>query len=303
MSVELVVIIPTSGQSLELLARTLASLDACDRPEGYRGTIVVENGSHSYAKHVVDEYKGCLSAEYIFMPRPGKNVALNEALSHVPDRTLALFADDDIRLDRYVLRSYTEAAEDRSVRMFFGGPTSVDYEVEPPSWLVTFLPLSARGWQWSGPNLNVDRPEFLGFNWAAFVEDIRAVGGFNPALGPGTNTLTTVGDETEMQQRLLTHQIKGRYVPGAKVWHYVPVARSSPEWVLDRAFRSGISKGLHWPEGLRLFGLPPIAYWWLAKAHVRRVLALFANERFRFKATYCDRLNRGLLEGFQKAKA
>ena len=64
----------------ELLARTLASLTQCRRPEGFRGTLVVENGLRGGAEQVVREAAATLEARYLFESVGNKSLALNAAI-------------------------------------------------------------------------------------------------------------------------------------------------------------------------------------------------------------------------------
>src|SRR5687768_34238 len=172
----LVVILATAGRS-DLLERTLTSLSACERPEAYRETIVVENGGQNGAEAVVARFSKQLSARYLYAARGNKSFALNCALETIGD-TLIFFTDDDVRLDPRVLNAYAQRSERYPQGRFFGGPTSVDYEQEPPAWLKRYLPTSAVGWEWKESSDTVNKAAFLGFNWAAFARDIRAAGGF-----------------------------------------------------------------------------------------------------------------------------
>jgi GT2 family glycosyltransferase len=114
-----------------------------------------------------------------------------------------------------------------------------EYEDTPPAWLVEFLPISARGydssptsWEW-----------FLGFNWAAYGDDLKRVGGFDERLGPG-GICGGIGDETELQMRLRAVGLNARYVPDALVHHWIPRDRCSPEWVLRRRYSYGVLTAL-----------------------------------------------------------
>ena len=235
----LTVLIPTHGRS-ELLARTLATLGACRLPPTYRETVVIENGPAAGAEGVVASASAvhpALRLRYLHVERANKSHALNEALETVGDG-LVVFFDDDVRLDPGVLEAYAAAAGvERNA--FFGGSVRIDYEEEPPHWLVPYMPYSARGFELD----STDRPgEYLGFNWAAFSGDICAAGGFDPAYGPGSPTGAT-GQETRMQYQLSKRGVKPVDVPGAVVWHYVPRERCSEEWLVRRRFRSGMELG------------------------------------------------------------
>jgi glycosyltransferase involved in cell wall biosynthesis len=185
---------------------------------------------------------GWLHAAYRFHPQGNKSAALNAALSELSDE-LVLFFDDDVRFSPQVLAAYYEAASTASARSYFGGPTAVDYEVVPPEWLRELLPLSAKGFSWSNGKF-VDRPCFLGFNWAAFANDLKQHGGFRIEFGPADVERCPTGGETMMQIDLMHAGFRGVYVPQALVWHFVPAERCSPEWLLDRSYRNGIQLGL-----------------------------------------------------------
>lgn len=234
------VLIPTHGRPT-LLGRTLESLAACHLPESYRETVIVENGSRAGAEVVVAEMAEAhphLRLRYLHVERANKSYALNEALATVGEG-LAVFFDDDVRLEPGVLEAYAEAAEAHPERAFFGGSFGCDYEERPPDWLLPLLPFSARGVQLP----TTERPpEYLGFNWAAYVSDIEAVGGFNPDFGPGSPT-GAAGQESDMQRRLRQAGAQDVDIPEAFVWHFVPRARCSPEWAMKRAFRTGLTYG------------------------------------------------------------
>jgi glycosyltransferase involved in cell wall biosynthesis len=171
--------------------------------------------------------------------RGNKSYALNEALDTIDDG-LVVFFDDDVKVHPSALSAYQEAAVEEESEAYFGGPVRVIREEDPPEWLVPFLPYSAKGY-----DLENDRMwnEYLGFNWAAYLEDLVALGGFDMRFGPGS-PLGASGQESDMQQRMLDKGMEGRDVPGALVWHYVPESRCNPEWVLSRTFHDGVRDGI-----------------------------------------------------------
>ena len=237
----LTALIPTHGRPT-LLGRTLASLAACRLPEGYREAVVVENGIRAGAEAVVAEAAGAhphLSLRYMHVERANKSHALNEALATVEDG-LVVFFDDDVRLEPGVLEAYAEAADETGAGHYFGGSMGVDYEHEPPDWVRRLLPLSARGVDLREPHR--EWHVYLGANWAAFTEDLRATGGFNDSYGPGSTSGAT-GQEADMQERLLARGVRQVDVPDALVWHYVPEERSSLRWLIRRKYRGGMQHG------------------------------------------------------------
>jgi len=131
MAQELKVVVPTHNR-VDLLRRTLDSLAGCRLPAIYSGTIVVENSPRQLAHDIVEACPETLRARYLYVSRPNKSHALNEALAEVPDETLIYFIDDDIRLSTNVLDNYAKAAEGIDGGVFFGGPFRVDCEQDPP---------------------------------------------------------------------------------------------------------------------------------------------------------------------------
>jgi hypothetical protein len=299
MSQNMRVIIATHG-SAPLLERTLDSLARCVRPASFGGVIVVENGSRGPAQQIALHYEASLGARYLHRAEPSKCAALNYALGSLGD-ALAIFADDDVRFAPEYLEAYAKAAAQcAGARRFFGGPTAVDYEAAPVDWLKKHLPYSARGWEWSG-GPDVDRPHFLGFNWAARVADLRAIGGFPEHLGPGAASGVSVGDENLVQRRLLASGLLGRYVPAARVWHYVPAAKCTPTWALERIYTTGVSSGINMQlRGVTLCGYPlSIGPRWIKGVVRRWVARTGGNEEFRFTAEGHWNYNRGFLRGLR----
>jgi GT2 family glycosyltransferase len=281
-----------------LLARTLACLAECRRPEGFAGTLVVENGRRAGTERVVRNAPASLDVRYLFEPAGNKSKALNAALAQVDDG-LVVFLDDDIRAGPDLLEVYARAARRAGAGQFFGGPVEPEYEEAPPAWLLEFLPKSARGWRPRDPADVKRHPLFLGFNWAAFATDLRGVGGFSEHLGPGSDA--GMGDEREMQLRMVAAGLEAEYVPQALVHHWVPRDRCSPQWALERAYRHGVGRGLLTPEDretLTIAGYPlalisqTMGRWW--RFQVRR---LGGDRARQFSAQVKYHRQRGILRG------
>ena len=174
----------------------------------------------------------------------------------------------------------------------------VDYEQEPSEWLKAYLPRSALGWCLDKEVRTIDKSErFLGINWAAFASDLKKCGGFNPAFGPGSPTGST-GQETNMQKRLVGG-VRGIYTPNALVWHFVLKERCSSQWVLMRAYRNGVERGLEsQPEAVKCFGYPrAMCRQWLNKGWraIRDTLA--SDPQVCFDAYYLFICYSGFIKG------
>lgn len=237
------VLVIVSHDRCHLLAQTLESIADGDIPSNLAATLVVENGRRFGAEHVVATAPASLRARYLFEPSPSKSKALNRASEELVDEFI-IYLDDDVRVEPHAIRRYIAAANSHPHGFFFGGPTGADYEEEPPAWLRRHLPASASGFSQGDAACQVDRPCFLGFNWAAYAADIRRVGGFPEHIGPGTPRGQTIGEESDVQRRLLAAGLKGLYLPEAMVWHQVPKDRCTTAWVQRRCHTSGLVAGL-----------------------------------------------------------
>ena len=231
------IIIATRNRA-KLLERTLQSLAECAIPPALRRIIVAENGADSHAEALVTPFRSRLPIEYRHYPESNKCGALNRAIAELHDE-LIIFLDDDVRLHKDTLVAYTDAAAGHGPGAFFGGRCLADYDEPPDAWLVPYLPNSAKGWSLGKEVCELREPKALGFNWAAYAVDLRAVGCFDERSGPGTGGN---GDESLVQEKLLRRGIKGYFLPAAMVWHYVPRERCSAEWALKRRRETAIGE-------------------------------------------------------------
>jgi GT2 family glycosyltransferase len=243
MTTPLFVLIAACGQPA-LLRRTLLSLAACDKPVGYGGVIVVENGPRAGLDAIVAEFPSQHHFQYIYCEPANKSLALNRALAGVGD-ALVVFTDDDVQIPRETLLAYAQGAASCRGGEFYGGPIIPDYEDEPPpAWLMPMLPRSAAGWKLSAAEKTpITQPEFIGPNFAAFAADLLRVGGFDTRLGPGGHMLSP-GEDTEIQERLLAHGVRGYYLPEAAMRHYVRANAATVAFAVQRTERNGVYWGI-----------------------------------------------------------
>lgn len=255
------VVIGTHGRC-ELLNRTLESLTAARRPEGFGEVWVVENGSDAGARQTCQEMVSRLPVRYEHLEQAGKSRALQHALEIIK-QGLVIFLDDDVRVVPELFEIYAAAVAEHGAEAIYGGPLLIDYERRPPEWLLDNLPPSVSGWQPEDPEAALVTGHFLGANFGAYAEAVLRVGGVNLAIGPGAVRAGTshnpIGIETDMQMRLRGGGCKPVYLPGAKVWHYVPRERCTPGWTLHRHYRTWMTNGMMDQEpypGPRWRGVP-----------------------------------------------
>lgn len=296
-------LIPTHGRR-RLLARTLESLTACELPSSLASIVIVENGAPAGARQACQRVADRLPIHYRWAPEPSKSAALNLGVAEIRDDDLVVMSDDDVVFEQETLAEYARAAGAAPRGWFFGGPFAADYEQAPPPWLTGFLPPSAVGWDPDPDSFDASKDRFFGCNWAAYARDLRAAGGFDLQLGPGTAKNAT-GEEFQMQRRLHRAGLRSRLLPSARVRHYVPIDRCSPEWALARSHRNGLAKGIaqltrDWRRAAIYHAMNGIRY---SAATAAAPLAVMAGERHRFRAEFHRRKASGYFEGFYAGAA
>ena len=240
------VVIPTLNRST-LLARTLTSVRAAERPPGLDvGVIVVDNGSRDDTAEVVRaaerDFGGPL--RYLLERRPGKSHALNSGIA-ASDAELIGMIDDDEEIDRGWLLAVARAFADERLD-FIGGPYLPRWGAEPPPWLPREFP-AVIGWVESGSEVRDFDATFggtlMGGNAVVRRRVLERVGPYRPDLGPaGDRRLLSCEDE-EMHNRLLAGGARGQYRPDLVIYHYVPPERLTKRYHRRWMFWHGVSTG------------------------------------------------------------
>lgn len=234
-------VIPTHKRT-DHLALLLDSVVALAQPELLDAVWVVENGS-AVARALTESYADRLPIRYHHFSEGNKSKALNEVLPKLDPACPTVNLDDDVLLPPNLLRGYAEAIRQFGPGHYYGGPTTVRYEVDPDPQLVPWMPVSNRGFRLPHDRPTaVGRKTFLGCNWVSFPADVRAVGGYSTAYGPGAKSGAR-GQETDMQYRLAEAGVTAVYVPGEPVSHWVPAKCVTEKWVLDRVEKTAMQRG------------------------------------------------------------
>jgi glucosyl-dolichyl phosphate glucuronosyltransferase len=178
-----------------------------------------------------------------------RNVGLRAARSD-----LVAFIDDDAAAEPEWLPSLVDAFEDHDELLGAGGPVVPRWGANRrwlPDELLWVVGCSYRGHREdAGPIRNP-----LGCNMAFRRRELSAGGGFATGFGKRGTALETC-DETELSIRLERVHGAGRirYVPGARVRHFVPASRISWRLLVRRSVSEGLAKG----RLNRLYGQPAL---------------------------------------------
>lgn len=224
-------------------------MPACER---LGEVVVLENGS-AQAQAVCAAFARRLPLRYLHRPEAGKGRALQWYLDSV-DAGLLLFLDDDVRVSPGFIHQYALAAAAHGPGSYFGGELRTDCEIQPERWLLPWLPPSATGWDVSYLE-RARRGEafFSGANYAVYVSDLKAAGGFRSDVGPGALRAGTEGNPTghewDVQYRLRDQGVRAVFVEDAPVWHYVPPCNCTPDWALHRIYRNAYFAAIRTADG------------------------------------------------------
>ena len=249
-----------------------ALLDEClthlSRQTFARGdeVIVVDNGSTDRTADVVaaHESRYPVPLRALEEPTPGKSHALARAIAVATGDVLA-FTDDDVNVDAEWIASIKAAMTNDAIALV-GGPVAPRWERPAPSWLRfgssgygrLAAPLALVDY---GPDaVPLGSRTALGANLAVRRDVIARVGGFAQHLGKRHGTLLS-GEDHDLCQRVQAAGLQAIYWPGARVEHWVPVARLRIRYFLAWFFWSGIThakleRGAHAQPSRTLCGVP-----------------------------------------------
>jgi glycosyltransferase involved in cell wall biosynthesis len=234
---------------VELLAKTLDSLNASVRPDGWWIDILVaanacSDGTHEYLERIRREpaHQGRLPLTWFAEPTPGKSFALNSALSQLTGDLVA-FVDDDHRVDNAYLAGVCRAAGTYPDAALFCGRILPDWNGSEPAWVHHRGPY--RIYPLPVPRFDLgDTPRAVtaeiaipgGGNLFLRTGWIEQVGRFNTELGPTGHDL---GGSEDMDWVLRALQLGAllQYVPDVVQYHYVDTSRLTLPYLIKKAYK------------------------------------------------------------------
>jgi len=225
-----------------MVGRLLNNLGNCAFPPK-TDIYIVENGSQAGTEVVCSQNTVGNRVRYLYSPSAGRSLAMNLAIRH-SDADFFLFLDDDVTVRTDFVKNYVDAAQRYGPGYFFGGPLIADAEVPCPAHLLPYLPPSARGRSLADQEFQIEPSHFdyfFGANWAVFRIDLMKSGLFAEHLGVSDRTGSPMGEESDLQRRLIDASAKPIFLPNAVIHHFVPKECYTSEWVCQRHFRLGLT--------------------------------------------------------------
>lgn len=218
------------------LGITLGAISECEVPEAVGWELVVVNNSCTdHTDHVVGQYSERLPVRLVHQPIQGLSHARNLGVESAKGRYI-VFTDDDVRPYRRWIATYLDAFERMPHGHYFGGPLESEFEADPiDSELLRFAPWSVRGLSLGDKERPAGESErFVSANWACSKQDIVRIGGFDTGLGIVGDNEASTGEETDVMRRLRALGLVPVYLPGARIRHFVPKDKSSPDHIAGR---------------------------------------------------------------------
>ena len=263
------VIVATRDRT-DSLVRTLESL----LRQSHTGfSIIVADSapsSNETAETIASRYGAADRVKYVRDTRPGLGRAHNAGMSRVTAQAVA-FTDDDVIADRNWLAAL-------AANFTAGGKVGCVTGLIMPAELETRAQLwterhggFGKGFQRKVYDMEANRPKGRlfpftagqfgsGANMAFSTRALRAIGGFDNALGAGTTARG--GDDLAAFYAVINHGYQLVYEPGAIVWHH---HRRSEDGMERQAFNYGMGLGAYLTKvaaedpraGLRLMAALP----------------------------------------------
>ena len=195
--------------------------------------LVVNNNSTDETDDIIEKHAKNLPIRRLFEPQAGKSFALNHAIREARGDYI-LWTDDDTIVDRNWVKAYTNAFGMWPNAVFFGGPVSPWFEHEPPKWLneetipIVASAIAILDFEENFSELTYEKLPYG--NNMAVRSKVQKRHLYNTKYGPRPNS-ESCGEETVFMYELLKNGYEGRWVPQAKVNHYVPKQRMSVKYL------------------------------------------------------------------------
>ncbi|HEY8156940.1 MAG TPA: glycosyltransferase [Myxococcota bacterium] len=246
----------------QLLDRTLSGMRSLRIPKDLRWELlVVNNNCTDDTDAVVERHASALPIRRLHQPVPGKVHAVHLAMSQARG-SLIVWTDDDVLPSEGWLAAYVAARKRWPEAGLFGGPIIPDFESAPPRWIAATMDRvgGAYGLRNPGPDpielTHATVP--FGANFA-IPRRVQLEYPYDTRLGDFAGRRIS-GYETRVMWRMLDDGIRGRWVPDARVRHFVPRAAMSTAFLRRYFMGKGHADALvdedRFADQPRLFGKP-----------------------------------------------
>ncbi len=238
---KITVVIATHNRAdvLDTTLRKMASLITANIETNW---VIVDNNSTDHTQSIIELHSRTLRITSLFERRPGKNSAINLALSQATLADIVLFTDDDVTPEIDWLQEVARSCTEWPRHSVFGGKILPSWPTHPPPRWTQEPGILDFGFsyhdQGSTPKLYENNLRPYGPNmWvrrAVFDAGFR----FPEHVGPRPKN-RIMGSETVFLLELAKHGYDAFYYPGSIVHHRIDEAALSESQIVKRAFRCG----------------------------------------------------------------
>ncbi|MEJ7809950.1 MAG: glycosyltransferase [Gemmatimonadaceae bacterium] len=214
----------------ELLRQTLEQMTRLVIPAGIDWELlVVNNNCTDRTDDVLAEFASRLPIRRLFEPSAGLSHARNRALREATGEYV-LWTDDDVLVAERWVAEYCAAFAQWPEAAIFGGPIDPVFVGTPPDWLPDVLPRVSA--VFALLDLGDEARAFdaaatpFGANMVVRTSEQRRYP-YDPTLGLSWGRPRSLlgGEETAVLERMIADGIQGRWVPTARVRHFIPTHR------------------------------------------------------------------------------
>lgn len=293
----------------KLLDLTLKTLACMSVPAGLDWEVlVIDNNSDDKTEAVVRTYHGRLPVRYLLERRQGLSFARNRAIDE-SKADYIVWTDDDVRVGSGWIAAYADAFRSWPGTGFFGGPILPWFEGNPPQWLTQGFDKVRGAYavkDLASEPVVLKEPDDLPFGAnMAFKSEALESRRFDVRLGrKGRNLIG--GEESQLILELVEEGQRGRWVPDARVEHFIPQSRQTLSY-LRRYYRAHGRVARLRPESdsvTHLFGRPR----WAWRASLEREAVYWFSRLTGSPDRWIQRLKeaayaQGVLLGYREAEA
>lgn len=235
MDVSIVLCTWNNCERLSVTLDTIASLKI--PPSVVWELVIVNNNSTDNTPAIISSFSDKLPINYILEPKQGLSHARNAGLMAATGKLL-IFTDDDVKPCTDWLGVFWHAYQLNPEDSFWGGPIESDFEsVRINRSVLQYAPPSVKGLDLGDEVRFLGHKEYLiSANWACPSLALKEIGGFD--VGKGLNPTSgrmSIGEETDLMDRLKQKGFKSVYLPQAKISHFVPKSKSSLKHIASRS--------------------------------------------------------------------
>lgn len=237
-------VIPTHNRAVQLAA-LLRSVAAQRLPAGMWECVVVANNctDNTFAEFAefASEHGG-LNLRIVEESGVGVSYARNRGLREAAADIVA-FVDDDEHINDDFLGGYLDLFVSHPEAAVAGGRIIAEYPEGRPAWMSRLVEMPVANPMDFGDKVReFPRGRVPGGGNMAFRRSrLEPYGGFDPSLGRANGELIG-GEENDLFERLLRGGERIWYVPRAVIWHVIPPAKLTRDYLRRLGRNVGVSQ-------------------------------------------------------------